>query len=54
MGVRDGLEGSLHQAADLDPALAGRRTDTAVAEEPLLSPWQRGEAHFDPLGRDAR
>ena len=38
----------LHRMASLQPAA------TAIAEKLLLSPLQRGEAHFDPLKRDAR
>jgi len=38
----------LHRMAPLQPAA------TAIAEKLLLSPLQRGEAHFDPLKRDAR
>src|SRR5260370_766247 len=34
--------------ASLQPAA------TAIAEKSLLSPWQRREAHFNPLRRDAR
>ena len=38
----------LHRMASLQPAA------TAIAEKLLLSPLQRGEAHFDPVKRDAR
>ena len=39
INVMEGLERNL--ARDAEP-------------KPLLSPWQRGEAHFNPLRRDAR
>ena len=38
----------LPRVASLQPAA------TAIPEKPLLSPWQRGEAPFDPFRRDAR
>ena len=39
---------TLRCEASLQPAA------TAIGEKLLLSPWQRGEAHFDPFRRGVR